>query len=127
MVNTKINLCGIEIDNPIIPASGTFGFGAEFAEIYDINMFAINNRWPDITILLDIDPEVGLERIMKNRQGEVNRLDLEGLNFHNLVHQGYQIIKEKYSSRFTLIDGNETEEKVFENVYKVIKDKINEN
>ncbi len=37
MVNTKIDLCGIAIDNPIIPASGTFGFGYEFAEIYDIN------------------------------------------------------------------------------------------
>lgn len=38
MVNTKIDLCGIEIDNPIIPASGTFGFGAEFAAFYDINI-----------------------------------------------------------------------------------------
>ena len=37
MVNTKVNLCGIELDNPIIPASGTFGFGYEFAELYDIN------------------------------------------------------------------------------------------
>ncbi len=38
MVDTKVNLSGIELDNPIIPASGTFGFGYEFAEIYDINM-----------------------------------------------------------------------------------------
>ena len=38
MVNTKISLCGIEIDNPVIPASGTFGFGYEFSELYDINM-----------------------------------------------------------------------------------------
>ena len=38
MVDTKITLSGIELDNPIIPASGTFGFGYEFAEIYDINM-----------------------------------------------------------------------------------------
>jgi len=38
MVNTKVNLCGLELDNPIIPASGTFGFGYEFAEIYDINI-----------------------------------------------------------------------------------------
>ena len=38
MVNTKINLLGIEIDNPIIPASGTYGFGYEFAELYDINV-----------------------------------------------------------------------------------------
>ncbi len=38
MVNTKVTLCGVEIDNPIIPASGTFGFGYEFAELYDINV-----------------------------------------------------------------------------------------
>ena len=38
MVNTKIKLLGIEIDNPIIPASGTFGFGYEFADLYDINI-----------------------------------------------------------------------------------------
>lgn len=38
MVNTKVNLCGIEMDNPIIPASGTYGFGYEFAELYDINI-----------------------------------------------------------------------------------------
>ena len=38
MVNTKVTLSGIELDNPIIPASGTFGFGYEFASLYDINM-----------------------------------------------------------------------------------------
>ena len=38
MVNTKVTLCGIEMDNPIIPASGTYGFGYEFAELYDINI-----------------------------------------------------------------------------------------
>ncbi len=38
MVSIKTSLCGIELDNPIIPASGTFGFGYEFAELYDINI-----------------------------------------------------------------------------------------
>ena len=38
MGNLSVNLCGIELDNPIIPASGTFGFGYEFAELYDINV-----------------------------------------------------------------------------------------
>ena len=37
MVSTKVTLCGLELDNPVIPASGTFGYGYEFAEIYDIN------------------------------------------------------------------------------------------
>ena len=38
MVNTKVTLAGVEMDNPVIPASGTFGFGYEFAELYDINI-----------------------------------------------------------------------------------------
>lgn len=37
MVDTKVTLCGITLDNPVIPASGTFGYGYEFAELYDIN------------------------------------------------------------------------------------------
>ncbi|MBQ2240523.1 MAG: dihydroorotate dehydrogenase [Clostridia bacterium] len=37
-VETKVELCGITLDNPVIPASGTYGFGYEFAELYDINM-----------------------------------------------------------------------------------------
>lgn len=38
MVNTKVNLCSVTLDNPVIPASGTFGYGYEFAELYDINI-----------------------------------------------------------------------------------------
>ncbi len=37
-LNTRVTLCGIEMDNPVIPASGTFGYGYEFAELYDINI-----------------------------------------------------------------------------------------
>ena len=37
MVDLKVNLCGIPLDNPVIPASGTFGYGYEFSELYDIN------------------------------------------------------------------------------------------
>ena len=38
MGSLKVNLCGIELDNPVIPASGTFGYGYEFGELYDINV-----------------------------------------------------------------------------------------
>ena len=96
-------------------------------EIYTINLFAIDNHFPDLTILLDIDPEIGLSRIMANRTDEVNRLDLEGISFHQKVHQGYQIIKEKYASRFTLVDGNQDKDKVFEDVYKKKKKVVDGN
>jgi len=41
MASLSVNLCGISLDNPVIPASGTFGYGYEFAELYDINCLEI--------------------------------------------------------------------------------------
>ena len=38
MVDLTVNLAGLEMDNPVVPASGTFGFGKEFKDIYDINI-----------------------------------------------------------------------------------------
>ena len=123
--NDYIVICDRFVDSSLAYQGYAREIGID--EIYDINMFAINNQFPDITILLDIDPEVGLQRIMKNRQEEVNRLDLEGLSFHNKVHQGYQIIKEKYKDRITLVDGNKGYDEVFDEVFSIIKNKINEN
>lgn len=119
-----IVICDRFVDSSLAYQGHARGLGID--EIYNINLFAIDTMFPDMTILLNIDPEVGLARIMANRQDEVNRLDLEGMNFHKLVHEGYEIIKEKYAERFTLVDGNDTPDVVFNNVYKVIKDKINE-
>lgn len=119
-----IVICDRFVDSSLAYQGHARGLGID--EIYNINLFAINDCFPDMTILLNIDPEVGLARIMKNRQDEVNRLDLEGMSFHKLVHEGYEIIKGKYAERFTLVDGNNTPEVVFETVYKIIKDKINE-
>lgn len=93
-------------------------------EVYNINMFAIDNHLPDLTILLDIDPEIGINRIMKQRENEVNRLDLEGIAFHKKVHEGYQILKEKYQNRFTIVNGNDTKDVVFDKVYKIVKEKL---
>ena len=119
-----IVICDRFIDSSLAYQGYARDIGIE--EVYDINMFAINNCWPDITILLDIDPKIGLKRIKNNRQDEVNRLDLENINFHNKVHQGYQLIKEKYANRFTLIDGNKSEDEVFNDVMKIIKNKLHE-
>ena len=41
MGSTEVTLCGVRLDNPVIPASGTFGFGYEFAELYDINCLGL--------------------------------------------------------------------------------------
>ena len=51
MTDTRVNLLGVELSNPVIPASGTFGYGREFAELYDINIlgtFSFKGAWEKI-------------------------------------------------------------------------------
>ena len=44
MADLSVSLCGIQLDNPVIPASGTFGYGYEFAALYDINMLGTDRK-----------------------------------------------------------------------------------
>ncbi len=73
-------------------------------EIYDLNMFAIEGRLPDLTIYLDIDPQIGLDRI--GTRSFKDRLDQEDIGFHELVSQGYEMVKEKYKDRMVIFDGS---------------------
>ncbi|MCY8233844.1 dTMP kinase [Priestia endophytica] len=84
--------------------------------ILSINSFAVDGYMPDITFYLDLDVEAGLERINQNKDREVNRLDLETLNFHRKVREGYLILQEKFPERIIKIDANRTVSEVFEDV-----------
>ena len=84
MVNTKVNLSGIELENPIIPASGTFGFGYEFAELYDINMlgtFSFKGTTKE--------PRFGnpTPRIAECREGMINSVGLQNPGVHKVVEE----------------------------------------
>lgn len=82
MVNTKINLCGIQIDNPIIPASGTFGFGYEFASHYDINMLGTFSFKGTTR-----DPRFGnpTPRIAETPSGLLNSVGLQNPGVYNVL------------------------------------------
>ncbi|MBR5121434.1 MAG: dihydroorotate dehydrogenase [Oscillospiraceae bacterium] len=82
MADLKVNLCGIELDNPIIPASGTFGFGYEFAELYDINMlgtFSFKGTTKD--------PRFGNEtpRIAECTAGMINAVGLQNPGVEKVI------------------------------------------
>ena len=78
----------------------------------NINLFATENTWPDLTLLFDIDPKIGLERISRNANREVNRLDLEKIEFHNSVRNTFLELAKRYPERFVIIDANKTQEEV---------------
>lgn len=90
-------------------------------EVYQINKFAIGNHMPDITIFIDVPPKVGLQRVFGNENRKVDRLDLETLEFHNKVYEGYKIVEKRFKDRFVIIDGTNNKETVIEDTIQVLK------
>ncbi len=84
MVNTKVTLCGVELDNPIIPASGTFGYGREFAELYDINCLG-SFSFKGTTL----EPRFGnpTPRIAETAAGMLNSVGLQNPGVEAVIEQ----------------------------------------
>jgi dTMP kinase len=90
-------------------------------EVMNINQFAIEDKMPDLTLYFDIAPEEGLKRIARHDGREVNRLDLESLDFHQKVYEGYQSLIKQYPDRIKVVDASKSKEKVFEQAYGILK------
>lgn len=115
-----IVLCDRFVDSSLAYQGYARGLGME--EVYQINQFAIGELMPDQTYLLDIEPEIGLKRISKNRDREINRLDLESVTFHQKVREGYLQLHNQFPERIVKIDATNTLEQVCNEIY----DKINQ-
>ena len=106
----KIVICDRYLDSSLAYQGGARGLGVE--EILNVNLFATENTWPDLTLLFDIKPEVGLARIASNANREVNRLDLEKLEFHNKVRDTFLALAKRYPDRYVIIDASQSREDV---------------
>ena len=98
--------------------------GLGIDEVLKINLFATENTFPTLTLLFDVDPEIGLNRIKNNASREVNRLDKEKLEFHKKVREGYLILQKRFPERIKIIDASLPFEQVVEQAYKVIKENL---
>ena len=84
MVNTKVDLCGIQLDNPVMAASGTFGYGYEFAELYDINMLG-SFSFKGTTL----EPRFGnpTPRIAECSEGLINSIGLQNPGVDKVISE----------------------------------------
>jgi dTMP kinase len=89
-------------------------------DVLAINQFAIGKRLPDITIFFNLAPEKGLARIQATRADEINRLDTEGLAFHQKVYEGYQEAMRRYPERFKIINADQPIEQVIDEVWEIL-------
>lgn len=117
----KLVICDRYVDSSLAYQGHARGLGID--NVYEVNMYATGGFMPDLTIFIDVPPEVGLNRI-KNNNRSVDRLDLEKMNFHNLVHEGYLKVYERFPNRIVRIDGNKPLEEVYEDLLKIIDQRL---
>ena len=118
----KIVICDRYLDSSLAYQGGARGLGID--EVLNINLFATENTWPDLTLLFDITPEEGLKRIAANASREVNRLDLEKLEFHHKVRDSFLLLAKKYPERFIIIDASKDREQVAKDTLEAILSRL---
>lgn len=118
----KIVFCDRYLDSSLSYQGYARGLGID--DILKVNEYATEGTFPHITFLFDIDPELGLERISKNKDREVNRLDVEKLSFHQKVREGYLILSKRFPDRYIVIDASKPLEEVSSNVLKEILNRL---
>lgn len=101
-----------------------YGRGLSTADIDWLNQFATDGLKPDLTLYFDIEVEEGLARIAKNKDREVNRLDLEGLDLHRRVRAGYLAILEQEPERLVKIDASPALDEVANAAWTVLKERL---
>jgi len=104
-----IVLCDRFVDSSLVYQGYARNIGIE--AVYNINYFAIEGTLPDLTIFVNVRPEVGLKRVFQTPNREVNRLDLEDMSFHKMIYQGYLELMKKYS-RIQMVNGEQEISKV---------------
>ncbi|WP_246945984.1 dTMP kinase [Bacillus pinisoli] len=119
-----IVLCDRFLDSSLAYQGFARGLGVQ--EVLSINQFAIDSLMPTKTIYFDIEPEEGFKRIQQNKDREINRLDLEELEFHHKVRDGYQLVMAKEPERFLKINAAQPIEDVFSDTLRQVQSIIDE-
>lgn len=116
----KIVICDRFIGSSLAYQGCARNLGFEY--IRQINSYA--DKLVDLTIFLDIKPEKGLERIQQNKNREVNRLDLETMEFHEKVYKGYQQVVHTFHNSTIVINAEQSVDKIVEEAMQSIIKKI---
>ena len=113
----KIVVCDRYLDSSLAYQGGARNLGVD--NVLNINLFATENTWPDLTLLFDIKPEIGLARIASNANREVNRLDLEKIEFHRNVRKTFLDLANRFKDRYVVLDASKPFDEVVKDISKV--------
>ena len=118
----KIIISDRFLDSSLAYQGGARGLGIDY--VLKMNQFATEGYYPELTLLFDIDPRIGLARIAANKGREVNRLDLEKIDFHDSVRQTFLSLAKRFPERFVILDASKPFDEVVQDAYNAIKTRL---
>lgn len=119
----EVVLCDRFVDSSIAYQGHARGIGMD--KVKNINAFATDGLTPDLTLYLDVDAEVGLNRIAdKNSNRTQDRLEREAISFHEKVREAYHQLVEENSNRFATVDASQNQEAVLEDCWHIVENKL---
>lgn len=120
----KIVLCDRHADSTIVYQG--YGRGLDLEFLRRGNKFATKNLVPDLTLLFDLDPQIGLERLNPTAEGQrdVNRLDREPLEFHKKVRAGFLEIAKLEPQRFHILNAEKAPSELAEDAFTEILSRL---
>lgn len=119
----EVVLCDRFVDSSIAYQGRARGIGMD--KVKNINAFATDGLTPDLTLYLDVDAEVGLNRIAdKNSNRTQDRLEREAISFHEKVREAYHQLVEENSNRFATVDASQNQEAVLEDCWHIVENKL---
>ena len=86
-----------------------------------INQFAIGDTNPDLTILIDLPPEIGLARVHARSDGQLDRMEKEAIEFFQAVRQGYLDLAKSEPKRFLVLDGSQSVEELETQIWQKVE------
>ncbi len=86
-----------------------------------INQFAIGDTNPDLTILIDLPPEIGLARVHARSNGKLDRMEKEAIEFFQAVRQGYLDLAKSEPKRFLVLDGSQSVEELETQIWQKVE------
>ncbi|HKI82155.1 MAG TPA: dTMP kinase [Pseudodesulfovibrio sp.] len=120
----KVVLCDRFADSTIVYQG--YGRGLDTVMLRELNEVAVDGLWPNLTIVLDIDPEIGLKRatlrnIKDGKAKEEGRFEAEHLSFHNRIREGYLTWAAFNRERMRVVNASGTPDEVFAQIKAVIE------
>ena len=122
--DNKIVICDRFVDSSYVYQGFARNIGLDL--VMNLNNLVVGEYMPNITILIDLESEKCMDRINRNNRAK-DRLDLESLDFHKKVRNGYLSLAEMFKDRIRIVNGDQTLENVYTDTYKIIESYIRGN